>query len=430
MNCDQERRWAGAAFVAVLLLALGARCGAALWWQSRLPEGRTFGLPDSESYWFLAGTIARGEPYQFGGPDAKVFRAPGYPVVLAPLFLIFGDQPPVLAARFQGAVLGTLAVGLIGWLARQLAPRFVIPAMTLAAVYPGAIMMSVLVLSEAAFCPVMVLQLVCWAKMIQPQASPRRAGVWAAAAGAAAAAAVLIRPSWLLFTPVAGMAMLLASGRRWRRLQQLAVMAAAFVVCMAPWWIRNYRVVHAWTPTTLQVGASLYDGLSPEATGASDMRFVPRFREALQQRDQQASEPPEEPFEVRLDRSMRDASIAWAKAHPSEVVRLMGVKFVRVWNPFPNDRQFGSAAARWITLVGFFPLLALSMMGLIRWRRSSLAWLCAAPAFYFTALHLIFVASIRYRQPAMLAATVLAAAALQPLLARRRGRLREWWAAD
>jgi hypothetical protein len=46
--------------------------------------------------------------------------------------------------------------------------------------------------------------------------------------------------------------------------------------------------------------------------------------------------------------------------------------------------------------------------------------LCVLPAVYFTLLHMIFVGSIRYRQPAMLTLAILAACGLAEWLRRRK----------
>ena len=71
----------------------------------------------------------------------------------------------------------------------------------LAAFYPGAIASSVLVLSEAPFCPLMLLQLVLW--IIAWRRRGRRQAAIGFCGGLAAGAATLMRPSWLLFTPLA-----------------------------------------------------------------------------------------------------------------------------------------------------------------------------------------------------------------------------------
>ena len=88
----------GWCLAAILAVALALRLGAGVWWQSRLPEGKKFAFGDSESYWELGRTIARGQPYEYGPDRLKIFRTPGYPAVLAPLFLL-REEPPVIWGR-------------------------------------------------------------------------------------------------------------------------------------------------------------------------------------------------------------------------------------------------------------------------------------------------------------------------------------------
>ena len=89
---------------------------------------------------------------------------------------------------------------------------------------------------------------------------------------------------------------------------------------------------------------------------------------------------------------------------------MAAIKFKRLWNIWPNEPSLRAWPIRLGVACSFVPVMLLAGWGVWRWRhRGPAIWLCALPALYFTLLHVIFVSSIRYRQPAMLALIVLAA---------------------
>jgi 4-amino-4-deoxy-L-arabinose transferase-like glycosyltransferase len=396
-------------------------------------------------------------------PDRRVFRTPGYPALLAGLFWLADGRPTVMWARVLNAVLGVLAVSGVMLLAGMLFDRqSALVAGAVTAVYPSAISMSVFVLSEAPFCPLMVLQLILWIKAWNGR-SARAASGWALAAGLVAGFATLVRPSWLLFTPAAALIGWAggSAASRWgvprkshgagRLLPESRTVASCsrgaesgrtaarhaliglslllgLIAAMSPWWIRNGRVTGRFVPTTLQVGESLYDGLNPQATGASDMRFVDDFRIQLRSEDANTatSRSRRDRFEQRLDRRMRDAAIEWAADHPWAVLRLAGIKFLRMWNVWPNEPSLRHWSFRLMLMVAYTPVLLLALYG--AWCFSGRGWpyvLCFLPAAYFTCLHMVFVGSIRYRQPAMLPLIAVAAGALVHIVRRRRSASKE-----
>ncbi len=355
----------------ILLGALAIRIAAGCWWQHHLGGGVKFAFPDSEAYWELARAVAHGGPYELS-PDRRVFRTPGYPIALAGVFRLAGEEPPVLWARWLGAVLGVLAVwGVVALAGLLFDQQTALLAGAVAAVYPDAISMSTFVLSEAPFCPLLLLQLCLWTRAWRTPSRGRRAA-WALAGGVAAGLATLTRPSWLLFTPFAlAVAFLVqwarklpgtvSSGRREgpeepSRVGWLGLwLMLGLVVAMTPWWVRNWRVIGHFVPTTLQVGESLYDGLNPHATGASDMGFVDDFRRRLRAEDAENRRGADRDgcFEARLDRRMRDAAVAWAMSHPGRVAELAVIKFVRIWNVWPNEASFRNWTFRLVLMVTY-----------------------------------------------------------------------------
>src|SRR4029079_1163897 len=79
----------------------------------------------------------------------------------------------------------------------------------------------------------------------------------------------------------------------------------------------------------------------------------------------------------------------------------------------PNAGEFQSRWLRIILAATYTPVICLALIGAFRFVRRDWPYLLLVlPAVYFTLLHIIFVSSIRYRQPAMLPLIVLAAGAV------------------
>jgi 4-amino-4-deoxy-L-arabinose transferase-like glycosyltransferase len=425
-----------ASLALVLEIALALRVVAAdavEWYVRRGDPGRLCVFDDTNYYWELARAIRAGDPYQiveWGDIPHFALRTPGYPLVLAACQAVFGEQ--TLAVRLVQAVFGTLSVYLVYVLARQFsaaAPeavrhRWTIPliAAAIAAVNPYYLLLSSLILSEAVFEPLMLASLwglaVLWtgsstgpgtggAGVAPAVCSPgliagSKRVLLALGTGAAAGAAVLVRPSWAPFVP-AMLAAWVVAKRRDRRNRAAALRGAMLcligvVVVMGPWWYRNWQVYGRFVPTALWFGASLYDGINPKATGASDMLSFLRDPQIwpLDEQDQ--------------DAVLTRRAVVFAREQPWRVLRLALVKLGRYWSPWPNAEGFRSRALAVASAVVELPLFALILLGLYDRRRDPRAWvLLAGPLFYFCALHMVFASSMRYRIPGEMPASGLAA---------------------
>jgi hypothetical protein len=371
---------------------------------------------DTQVYWMLAGAIGEGKPYvvsQWGVPHYAL-RTPGYPLFLAACRGAFGDH--LLPVRLVQAALGAGCVWLLdrlvgaikseeagreGWTAPKIAAAW-------AATDPYVVGMSALVLSEALFLPLMVGSL--WG-MAAVWNGSRRRGPLALATGAATGAAILVRPSWAAFVPVMLLAWVATARRGDRAAAARGAMLVALgtAVVLAPWWIRNARTLGRFVPTALWVGASLYDGLSPEATGASDMRFLddPQVR-AL-----------DEPTQ---DAELRRQALDFAREHPRRALQLAAIKAARFWSPGPNADMLKRPGVAWAGALVTIPFYALLLVGIYDRRRDARALtLLLGPLLAFAALHMVFVSSIRYRIPGAVPAFGLAAIGLRKVLPRAAG---------
>ncbi|HEY2253480.1 MAG TPA: glycosyltransferase family 39 protein [Planctomycetaceae bacterium] len=392
----------------ILAGALAARLGTAVLVQQKVEQtpGRLCLIAgDAAGYWDLARHLARGEDFAIYDPPRYVLRMPGFPIVMALGMKVFGES--VLGTRVMLACVGTVACWLVYLLGRELVDENTgLIAGFLAAISPALIGFSVLLLSETLFALALLASLIAFAKLVKADdeaagvVSKQRRVILAIFAGVLFGAATLVRPTWLLVAPAFALFFLLTARNRKRRLSEFALVIAGLSLALAPWTIRNALVTGHFVPTTLWMGPSLYDGLSPQATGESKMEFV--------ETDGWYSRP--DVTEYEADRHYRQAALAFAKDHPGRACLLGLKKLWRFCNPFPNAEQFGDWGT-WL-VVGLFelPVLLLGVIGFWQVRNSPRTWvLSAGPVLYFALVHTVFIGSLRYRLPVEYALLVLSA---------------------
>jgi 4-amino-4-deoxy-L-arabinose transferase-like glycosyltransferase len=399
-------------------------------------------FPDTEYYWALAGTIREGTLYEiveWGDIPHFALRTPGYPLFLAACRTLLGEHP--MGVRLVQAGLGAVTVWLVYRLTGTVTGqqdhdaadqaeregergRWPVPliAAALVSVHPYLIVMSVLVLSEAVFVPIVLGALwglaILWKKpgagaSAEVRASSdRREPLIALGVGIASGAAILVRPSWVLFVPIMlgcwGIAVWFGRKRAMGVVRDGFLIVLGLAAVMAPWWVRNAGLYGRFVPTALWMGASLYDGLNPRATGASNMSFL--------------EEPEIWPLdELDQDAELTRRALGFVRTEPKRVLVLAVVKLARYWSPWPNAEEIRSPVVTVASALITVPLLGLLAVGLWHSRGDARAWvLLAGPLFYFCALHLVFASSMRYRVPAEAPAMGLAAAGLSQLALRIR----------
>lgn len=353
---------------------------------------------DSDSYITIADNLIAGKGFIWG--DQVAGRPPLYPLMVAATRVtLFGRQ--FLALYLVQVGLGTLSV-LFFWLsARRLFGGVAagVTALVLAA-YPFHVFYVGTVLSETLFIFLLSALFLLLVKLIQ-DGSLTAAGL----CGIFCGAAFLTRPS------VLGLAVIFAAIAAWRvKGMARGLSAAALILALAfltalPWGLRNRAATGHFIISATGMGASLYDGLGPQADGSSDMNFLNEMREL------------DAMGEIERDRYLRDKALAAAADSPLRVLRLAAVKAWRFWAPVPNSERFRSPLYILVSLLAVAPIYIFAFAALFGGvlKPANLLTIAAAPV-YFTILHTVFVGSTRYRAPVMPLVIMAAAAAFARLL--------------
>jgi 4-amino-4-deoxy-L-arabinose transferase-like glycosyltransferase len=354
-----------------------------------------------------------------GGPSA--YRPPAFPLFLAGVYASVGREAPGIA-RLVEALLGTIAVGLIGLIAARIWGRRVgMLALGIAALAPPLVILSTALVSEALFVPLM-LGAVLAALEARRSTRPLR---WAIVTGVLVGAAELTRTNALLLLPGLALALWAAQPRRGRRaLLRVSVMVVAAVLTVIPWTVRNLLTVHAFVPVSTEVGYTLA-GTYNQASRA-DVRWPAVWKEAEHGASPEYAKllyyaSTQRWDERRLGDRLLGAALADIRRDPAYVLKVGMWNTIRMFHL--GELDFAVANLRdtdipripaLLAIYGFYPLglLALAGIGTGRVRRAP-AWLwllaiCLGSTVFVTGF-------IRFRSPidpflVMLAALPIAAA--------------------
>ncbi len=281
--------------LAILALALALRLGHACT-AVVTPASDFLGYEKRALHWLEDG--------EFGWPNSRAYRTPGYPAFLAVLF--WSGIP----ARFAHAGIGVVSVLLLYWWVRKRTARIAPAAIAalLLACSPTAIVYTSLSATENLATPLaLAAMLLASSTRIMAQAG----------AGIVSTALVLVRPAGVLLVPGLLLASVLAGRRNWGR---SLVLLIAFGASLAPWFWYTHRSGLGITLSTAGP-VNLWMGNGPHAR---DGGYHRKCQDAPT-RDEAASAA-----------YYKERAIDWVRENPGRYLRLVGVRLARLMGFRPD----------------------------------------------------------------------------------------------
>lgn len=405
-------------FVAILALALIVRVAA-------VGATQNYSLvTDSADYHRHAISISEGDGYPEsiiapgGGPSA--FRPPLYPHFMGGVYAVVG--PKWNAVRFTQAVLGVIAVALIGLIAFRIwGTRVALTAAGIAAVYPPLIIANAAILVESLFLP---LALGAIAAVIEHNRRADRYR-WLLTAGALIGLATLTRANGIVLL----LPLLLAiwPGRRGLSRQWLAqggALIGAAVVVMLPWTIRNAVEVDGFVPVASQSGYALAgtynEAVDDDAVWEPPNYIVGQFEDVF--------DPKAALTELEIDRKLRARALDFMSENPAYALRVAALNTLRMldltgFDHAENVVKFNGIGPRVadIGVVAWYLLAGLALAGaLTTLARRAPWWLWTFPPIYLLSVVFIADSASRYRLPIDPLVIMLAACAIVTAYNRSR----------
>ncbi len=300
----------------------------------------------------IAAHILRGEGFASPFTDLAIPTAqqpPLYPLFMAAIFKLFGAFSKF--SLYLLLVVNAFAGGLTALFIHRAGLKYLSPLAALLSAWTWAILapiaMTDITLSSYAFA---TLAVVLWLNFVPDLVSKTRNWILL---GIGIALMLLLNPTLVLLIPASA---------RWLNRKQVLVMLATALLGLAPWYVRNYRVMgHFYPALRDNFGMELYLGNHPGMSGTCDYwtgespygSDLPKLGEA------------------RFFEARRREAISFIKSSPMDFVRRSIKRFAAFWfSPWPVVYVLLLALAMWgirlvprglavftVTLFVFYPVV-------------------------------------------------------------------------
>ncbi|HEY5330825.1 MAG TPA: hypothetical protein VIJ79_13135, partial [Acidobacteriaceae bacterium] len=179
-----------------------------------------------------------------------------------------------------------------------------------------------------------------------------------------------------------------------RRVVGAALACVIFAAAMAPWVVRNERVLHAFIPTRSNLGIEFYESTLPGndaypwGTTLPLWPGAPEFREFVRM------------GEVPFAHMRGEQAKAAIRAHPGMLVSRSINRFLFFWDdtPHADEKHFGQEFLRNLSYA-FLSLCGLLGLGLALKRRVPGAWLMALAFLLVPLPYYLVTVQARFRHP-------------------------------
>ncbi|RUT35665.1 glycosyltransferase family 39 protein [Paenibacillus zeisoli] len=321
----------------------------------------------------------------------SAFIMPGLPVLIAGIMKVFGTgDAGIYAFRIFQALLTTASIGLIYLIANRLfGLRTAKIAVVLAAAYVPIYYAGDLILTETCF--TFFLLLLSYVFLIALSKNRKRDYVLL---GLVIAAAIYFRPTAAMLPLIIGMTWLFRREKLKLILRNTILLGLTLIICLSPWWIRNYQVFHQFIPLTNSSANPLLLGML--INGEEPQDFI-RDHEQIYQTYRHGSEEQQKELAMMIFKYQitHHPFIFGAWLIFGKLIRLIIVPFY--WAPILGIPYWLAALQHVIYLI--FSIAGIWKM--LRHRTSAYYGFLSILA-YFVVIYLPFITMERYFYPTML----------------------------